>query len=328
MAAMTAPGPSKVLVTGGAGFIGANLCRALAGAGATRIVALDNLSTGRRSNLDGTPTELVEGSILDTALLGTLVREADAVVHLAARPSVPRSIQDPFATHEANATGTLRVLEAAVAAGGPPVIVASSSSVYGANRTFPASEDLPARPLSPYAASKLATESYALAFGKSFGLPVLALRFFNVFGPLQRADHDYAAVVPAFLSAAVAGKPLTVHGDGHQTRDFTFVGSVISVLVEALRRGVAFEGPVNLAFGTRTSVLELAHTVGAVMGRPVQVRHVEARPGDVRDSQADNSRLLGLLPGLSPVTLEDGLRQTLAWFETLSGSRPPAGVAG
>ena len=328
MAAVTAPGPSRVLVTGGAGFIGANLCRALAEAGAERIVALDNLSTGRRENLDGTPAELVEGSILDTALLGPLVREVDAVVHLAARPSVPRSIQDPFATHEANATGTLRVLEAAVAAGGPPVIVASSSSVYGANRTFPASEDLPARPLSPYGASKLATESYALAFGASFGLPVLALRFFNVFGPLQRADHDYAAVVPAFLSAAVAGEALTVHGDGLQTRDFTFVGSVTSVLVEALRRKVSFEGPVNLAFGTRTSVLDLARTVEEVTGRPIQVRHVEARPGDVRDSQADNSRLRNLFPDLAPVALEHGLRQTLAWFETLTGSRPPAALAG
>jgi UDP-glucose 4-epimerase len=320
--------PPCVLVTGGAGFIGANLCRALAEAGAEHVVALDDLSTGRRENLQGTEAELVEGTILDAALVGDLVQDADAVVHLAALPSVARSLEDPAATHEANATGTLRVLQAAVAGGLPPVVVASSSSVYGANRIFPAGEDLPTQPLSPYAASKLAAESYGVAFGRSFGLPVLAFRFFNVFGPLQRADHAYAAVVPAFVSAAMAGSPLTIHGDGGQTRDFTFVGSVTTVLLDALRRRVASPGPVNLAFGGRTSVLELADTLARVMGRSLELRHVDPRTGDVRDSQADTSRLRALFPDLHPVPLDQGLRRTVQWF-TESGAAPPsAALAG
>ena len=200
--------PLNVVVTGGAGFIGANLCRALSGReGFGPVVALDDLSTGHRSNLDGVGgVELVEGSILDARLLDEVVGPADAVVHLAARPSVARSIEDPLASHLTNATGTVAVLEAARRGGRPHVVVASSSSVYGANPALPKREDMAARPVSPYAASKLAAESYALAYGASFGLPVLAFRFFNVFGPLQGADHAYAAVVPAFISAALAGR--------------------------------------------------------------------------------------------------------------------------
>ncbi|HTZ10142.1 MAG TPA: NAD-dependent epimerase/dehydratase family protein [Acidimicrobiales bacterium] len=311
----TAPAPDRVLVTGGAGFIGANLCRALVEeAGVGRVVVLDDLSTGARANLEGLPrVELVEGSILDAALVAEVTAGSDAVVHLAARASVPRSIEDPVATHEANATGTLRVLEAARAAGGVHVVVASSSSVYGANRVLPAHEDLPALPLSPYAASKLATEAYALAYGHAFDLPVLAFRFFNVFGPLQRAGHAYAAVVPIFVAAALDGTPLPVHGDGTQTRDFTYVGSVVGVLVEAVRRRVTAPGPVNLAFGGRASVLELAEALGQVLGRPLPVRHEPSRAGDVRDSQADQSRLRALFPDLAPVPFEEGLRRTVAW---------------
>src|SRR4051794_9960011 len=182
----------RVVVTGGAGFVGANLCRALSAAGVTDVVALDDLSTGFRSNLAGVPAELVEDTILDPGVLDRTFAGAAAVVHLAARPSVPRSVRDPLASHEANATGTMLVLEAARRAGNPPVVVASSSSVYGANPTLPKTEDLVAMPMSPYAASKLATESYALAHSRSFGLPVLAFRFFNIFGPLQPAGHAYA----------------------------------------------------------------------------------------------------------------------------------------
>ena len=222
------------------------------------------------------------------------------------------------------ATGTLRVLDAARRSGHPYVVVASSSSVYGSNRTLPAREDGPTLPLSPYAASKLAGEAYALAYGRSYGLPVLVFRFFNVFGPLQRADHAYAAVVPAFVSAALSGSPLPVHGDGLQTRDFTFVGSVARVLVDAVERRVVSEGPVNLAFGGRSSVLELVDALSAVLGADLEIRHQAPRPGDVRDSQADQTTLRRLFPAASPVSFDEGLAQTVAWFRTtLAASAPP-----
>jgi UDP-glucose 4-epimerase len=314
-----APGrPLNVVVTGGAGFIGANLCRALsADDGFGRVVALDDLSTGRRSNLDGVGgVELVEGSILDAHLLDEVVGPADAVDHLAARPSVARSIEDPMASHLTNATGTVEVLEAARRGRRPHVVVASSSSVYGANPALPKKEDMVARPVSPYAASKLAAESYALAYGSSFDLPVLAFRFFNVFGPLQGADHAYAAVVPAFVSAALAGQPLTIHGDGTQTRDFTFVGTVVAVVAEALRGRVTSPTPVNLAFGSRVSLLELAEVLEGILGRPLPRHHGPRRPGDVQDSQADQEALLGLFADVDPVALADGLRATVAWFRS------------
>jgi UDP-glucose 4-epimerase len=314
-----------VLVTGGAGFIGANLCRELAGApGTGPVVALDDLSTGNADNLaDVDGVELVEGSILDAAVLGPLVAGASAVVHLAARASVPRSLEDPAATHEVNATGTLAVLEAARHAGGPHVVVASSSSVYGANTTLPAGEDLAPLPLSPYAASKLAAEAYSLSYARSFSVPVLVFRFFNVFGPLQPAGHAYAAVVPAFMAAALEGAPVPVHGDGRQTRDFTFVGSVVRVITDAVGRGVTAPGPVNLAFGGRASLLDLIATLGDVLGHELATDFGPSRAGDVRDSQADQTRLRALFPDVEPVSLSDGLRATAQWFRQ-SSPRSPA----
>lgn len=307
----------KVVVTGGAGFIGANLCGTLvADPTIDEVLALDDLSTGRAANLNGLDVELVEGSILDDHLLDRVMAGAQAVVHLAARPSVPRSLQDPLASHEANATGTLRVVEAARRQGGPLVVVASSSSVYGANPQLPKREDMVPMPVSPYAVSKLATESYALAYQHSFGLATLAFRFFNVFGPLQAADHAYAAVVPTFVAAALAGSPLPVHGDGGQTRDFTYVGTVAAVVADAVRRNVSHPRPVNLAFGTRVSLLELITLMEKELGTPLDRLHTDTRAGDVRDSQADQSSLRELFPGVVPVTLEDGLRATIDWFRS------------
>jgi UDP-glucose 4-epimerase len=308
----------RVVVTGGAGFIGSNLCRALsADESVAQVVVLDDLSTGSRANLDGVGAgvDFVEGSILDSRLLDDVVGEAQAVVHLAARPSVPRSLADPMASHLVNATGTMEVLEAARRHGLPHVVVASSSSVYGANPVLPKREDMAPMPVSPYAAGKLAAEAATLAYGRSFGLPVLAFRFFNVFGPAQPADHAYAAVVPAFVSCALRGEPLPIHGDGEQTRDFTYVGSVVAVLVDALTRRLTDEEPVNLAFGTRVSLLELIAAREAILGRPMDRCHTEPRAGDVRDSQADQTRLRRLFPGVAPVPLEEGLRATIRWFE-------------
>jgi UDP-glucose 4-epimerase len=169
-------------------------------------------------------------------------------------------------------------------------------------------------PMSPYAVSKLATEAYLAAFHHCYGLGVLPFRFFNVFGPLQPAGHAYAAVVPAFVDAALAGRPLQVHGDGGQTRDFTYVGTVTRVLANAVLRRVVHPDPVNLAFGTRTSLTELVAELESVLGRPVAVEHTEPRAGDVRDSQADNSRLRSLFPDVQPVPLREGLERTVEWF--------------
>jgi UDP-glucose 4-epimerase len=306
----------KVVVTGGAGFIGANLCRTLAGhPEVTEVVALDDLSTGARSNLAGVDgVELVEGSILDASLLDRVFRHSHAIVHLAARPSVPRSLTDPMASHLTNATGTMEVLEAARRAGGPQVVVASSSSVYGANPALPKREDMATLPVSPYAAGKLAAEAATLAYGHAFGLPALAFRFFNVFGPLQAADHAYAAVVPSFVAAALRGEPIPVHGDGLQTRDFTYVGTVAAVLTDAVLRRVTYPGPVNLAFGTRVSLLDLITLLEGIVGRSLPRDHTEPRAGDVRDSQADTTRLQWLFPDIEPVGLESGLMATVAWF--------------
>lgn len=305
----------KVVVTGGAGFIGGNLCRALQGhPQIDEVVAFDDLSTGFRSNLDGTGVALVEASVLDRAALDEAFRGADAVVHLAALPSVPRSVKDPLASHHANATGTLEVLQAARRAGNIHVIVASSSSVYGANRELPKRESMRTAPLSPYAVSKQATESYTLAFGHTYGLPVLAFRFFNVYGPLQAAGHAYAAVIPAFIDMAMRGEPLVVHGDGEQTRDFTFVGTVTDVISQAVVDRVSDLQPVNLAFGSRTSLNSLIEMLGRLLGPGLAIEHVDPRPGDVRDSQADNSRLQGLFPDVNPVSLLEGLQATVEWF--------------
>ena len=308
----------RVLVTGGAGFIGANLCRRLTGTeGVERITVLDDLSTGSRDNLDGLDVDLRVGTILDTDTMSDCAVATDAIIHLAARPSVPRSIADPMASHLANATGTLNVLEAARRAG-TYVVVASSSSVYGASTALPKSEDVPTRPMSPYAASKLAAESYTNAYLHSFGMDTLALRFFNVFGPLQPAGHVYAAAVPAFVDAALAGRPVVIYGDGTQTRDFTFVETVTSVLADAVTRRVTDPEPLNLAFGTRTDLLTVVAMIEEILGHPVLRDHVDPRPGDVRHSQADGTRLLERFPNIEPAPLEDGLRATIDWMRTLS----------
>jgi UDP-glucose 4-epimerase len=311
----------KAVVTGGAGFIGANLCRRLAAEPTIdEVVALDDLSTGVRENLDGAGARLHVGSILSHDDLDACFEGAASVVHLAARPSVPRSIADPVASHEVNATGTALVLEAVRRHGVGHVVVASSSSVYGANPTLPKQEDLPLRPMSPYAASKLATESYALAWAHVWGFGALALRFFNVFGPLQAAGHAYAAVIPAFVEAALAGRPLTVHGDGAQTRDFTYVDSVTEVITRAVLDGTAHPQPVNLAFGGRQSLLDVIARLESIVGRPLERDHVDPRPGDVRHSQADQTRLRSLFPDLEPVGLDEGLAATVDWFRSLPAS--------
>lgn len=303
----------KILITGGAGFIGSNLIKQLQRDGVDEVAVIDDFSTGFRKNLEGLDIELFEGSILDRSLLSEAAKGADSIVHLAARPSVPRSIQDPLASHHANATGTLHVLEAAREENAH-VTLASSSSVYGANPQLPKSEDLRTMPISPYAVSKSATESYALAYNAVYGLEVLPFRFFNVYGPGQAAGHAYAAVIPAFLDAAINQKPLPIHGDGLQTRDFTFVDTVTETLSRAARERISPGDAVNLAFGTRSSLMEVASVMEEVLGYSLERNHIESRAGDVRDSQADNRSLMRLFPEVQPVELKEGIRKTADWF--------------
>ncbi|RKN57401.1 NAD-dependent epimerase/dehydratase family protein [Micromonospora costi] len=305
----------KIVVTGGAGFIGSNLVRVLLDVPRiTEIVVVDDLSTGSLDNLLDLPIRLITGTILDPEVLDEAMYGATSVVHLGALGSVPRSIDDPLRSHHANATGTLAVLEAARRHGVPHVVLASSSSVYGANPVLPRQEALRPMPISPYAVSKLATEAYALAYASCYGLQVLPFRFFNVYGPRQAADHAYAAVVPRFVSAALAGRPLEVHGDGTQTRDFTFVGSVTDVIVDAVLRRVSAPDVVNLAFGVRISLLEVIAELEVVLGRPLLVEYAPSRAGDVRDSQADSSRLSELFPAARRYSLRTGLEATVAWM--------------
>ncbi|MGW6021232.1 NAD-dependent epimerase/dehydratase family protein [Streptomyces sp. NPDC055099] len=303
-----------IVITGGAGFIGSNLARTLAGHPKTnQIRVIDNLSTGSKDNLADLDIRFVEGDVQDAELLDQTFHGADAIIHLAALPSVPRSVKNPLASHHANATGTLQVLEAARRAGNVHVIAASSSSVYGATPHLPKHEKLPTTPMSPYAVTKLATEAYLSAYHYSYDLPVLPFRFFNVYGPGQRADHPYAAVIPKWIHATLTGQPITVHGDGTQTRDFTFVGTVCEVLTDAALHKISHPSPVNLAFGADISLKELIGEIGAVCGSSASVAHTAPRPGDVAHSSADSGRLRSLFPDTTPVTVREGLEMTLQW---------------
>lgn len=308
----------KVLVTGGAGFIGANLTRDLVQAG-HEVVIMDDLSSGSLSNLAGIDARIITGSILSKEDCTKAMATADSVVHLAAIPSVPRSVRDPFRSHEANATGTLRVLEEARARN-CHTIVASSSSVYGLNPSMPKREELTPMPASPYAVSKLASESYACAYQTTYKLPTIAFRFFNVYGPLQSPGHAYAAVIPAFLEAALNGRALRIEGTGNQSRDFTHVSTVCKVLVRALEEGTTSTRPINLALGTKHTVNELASIVRSVAGSTLDVQYVEERQGDVAHSQASSARLCELFPGLQGVPLVQGVQETAEWMKSTQHS--------
>jgi len=305
----------RLLITGGAGFIGSSLARMAVEQG-DLVTVLDDLSTGSPENLRELDIRFIEGSLLDDAATAAALQEVDAVTHLAALPSVPRSIKDPLSSHEANATGTLKLLEACRAADVDHVTVASSSSVYGMNPALPKGEREWVRPMSPYAVSKLATEQYALAYQQSFGLETLAFRFFNVYGPYQPADHAYAAVIPVFVDALLRGRPLPLQGDGSQSRDFTYVGTVCRILLDAARRRVSHPEPVNLAFGTNTNLMQLVEIIEAVTGLEATIDRQPPRAGDVKHSQADNGVLLDLFPDVAPVSLEQGIAETVAWMES------------
>jgi nucleoside-diphosphate-sugar epimerase len=310
----------NVLVTGGAGFIGSSLVRSLAGDGHT-VRVLDDCSTGRPGNLDGVAgdLEVLEGDVRDRATVAKAVAGAEVVHHLAALPSVARSVADPRASHEVNVDGTLNLLLAAVDAGVGRVVYASSSSVYGDTPVLPKHEDMPVSPRSPYAAAKLAGEAYCRAFARVYPLQTVCLRFFNVFGPRQDPASQYAAVVPRFVTRMAAGQPAEVTGDGRQTRDFTFVDNAVHACRLAAGAGPEAVGEaMNIGCGDRISVLDLVELVNDLLGDRVDPVFVPARPGDVRDSQASvdkAARLIGYRP-LVPV--RDGVAATFRWFAEAS----------
>ena len=306
----------KVLVTGGGGFIGSNLVRGLLERGDT-VRVLDNFATGNRDNLDGLDIEVVEGELRSYERVHNAVRGAEVVFHLGALGSVPRSVQDPLTTSAVNVEGTLNVLLAARDEGVRRVVYASSSSVYGSAAALPAQEASPVDPISPYGVAKLAAERYCVSFSRVYeSFETVVLRYFNVFGPRQSPHSQYAAVVPLFLTAIAAGEPLTIFGDGEQSRDFTYVENVVEANLRAAEAERANGRIFNVAAGSPRSVNTLVETISELLGKPAERRFEPPRAGDLRDSYADISAAREILGWEPAVDFEDGLRRTA---ESLAG---------
>jgi nucleoside-diphosphate-sugar epimerase len=305
-----------ILVTGGAGFIGSNIVEALVARG-DEVRVIDDFSNGLRSNIEdlGGDVDLLECDIRDSDAVARAMVGVDGVLHLAALGSVPRSIDDPATSHAVNVNGTLNVLIAARDAGVRRLVYSSSSSVYGANPALPKVETLPTAPVSPYAASKLAAENYTRVFAGIYGLETVSLRYFNVFGPRQRPDSAYAAVIPAFMHCALAATSASIDGDGEQTRDFTYVANVVRANLLALEAGAEVVGDVfNVACGERYSLLDILAAIEDASGKRVERVHGPPRQGDVRDSLADISKAEKSL-GYSPVvSFGDGMGLTWQAF--------------
>jgi UDP-glucose 4-epimerase len=307
---------STFLVTGAAGFIGSNIVEELVERG-ERVIALDNLATGRESNLQSFLGKItfVRDDINNLEALTGHMKGVDYVLHQAAIPSVPRSVSDPLASHEANSTGTLKVLIAARDAGVKRVVFASSSSIYGDSPTLPKQEDMPPRPLSPYAVNKLSGEEYCKVFTRLYGLPTVSLRYFNVFGPRQDPKSQYAAVIPAFIAAALAGKRPTIYGDGLQTRDFTFVKNVVMANLAACSTDRADGEAVNVACAERISLLDLVTHVNRLLGANIEPIFEPERPGDVKHSLASIRKAEALLDFRPAIDFADGLARTVTYMK-------------
>ena len=308
---------SKVAVTGGAGFIGSNLVARLLNEG-HEVVVIDDLSTGLISNVDKDNSTFHQVSITDANALHTAMKDCQTIFHLAARGSVPRSIKNPVATHDVNATGALNVLEVARETGAH-VIFSSSSSVYGRNMQLPKDESMWLSPMTPYAASKLAAESYVQAYAAAYKVPTTLLRFFNVFGPRQRPDHEYAAVLPKWIWLAMQGQPIDVYGDGTASRDFTYVDTVLDIAMTAMKEKVLTEGAINLAYGNR---IFLNDTIEMLKKHfpDLQVNYKSERLGDVRESQNEPQLLKKLFPKIQPKEFETALSETIEWLKEFGQS--------
>ncbi len=308
---------AQVAVTGGAGFIGSNLVSDLLRRGHS-VTVVDDLSTGMISNIDTNACDFHQVSLVDASALKKALGRSEVIFHLGARGSVPRSLKNPVATHDVNATGTLNVLEAARETGAH-VFFSSSSSVYGRNGALPKDESMWLGPMTPYAASKLAAEGYVQAYGSAYEVPVTLLRFFNVFGPKQRPDHEYAAVLPKWIWKAMRNEPIEVFGDGTQTRDFTYIKTVLDICMDGMDRKVTHDGAINLAYGNRIS---LNTTIDLLRSHfpNLQVKYVETRAGDVKDSQNSPALLKELFPSVVPTDFEHALSETVGWLREFGES--------
>jgi nucleoside-diphosphate-sugar epimerase len=307
---------TKYVVTGGAGFIGSSLVRGLLAQGAGKVVVIDNLLTGHERNLEEVRAsiEFHRVDIRELDEVAALVRGADVVFHLAAIPSVPRSIADPIPAHQVNIDGTFNVLQACVQGAARRVVYAASSSAYGGSDVLPKVETMSPDPKSPYAVQKLTGEYYARVFHSCFGLETVALRYFNVYGPRQDPSSPYSGVISVFIKALLEEQTPTMCGDGEQSRDFTFVEDVVDITLKAARAGGAAGGMYNAGNGNRYTLNQVWETLQRIAGVQIPARYADPRAGDVRHSQADTTsavRDLGLRPRFS---LEEGLRRTLDWY--------------
>jgi UDP-N-acetylglucosamine 4-epimerase len=315
----------KVLITGGAGFIGSNLCESFLEAG-NEVICLDNLSTGFKSNLEHLlelpAFEFVEGDIRDFETCKELIGKVDVVLHQAALGSVPRSINDPITSNQVNVDGFLNILQAARETGVERVVYAASSSTYGDSTDLPKVEENIGMPISPYAVTKYVNELYAHVFSNLFGLKIIGLRYFNVFGRKQTPDGAYAAAIPKFIKAFMSHESPVIHGDGLQTRDFTYIDNVIQInhLAAATDNAEAFNNVYNVAYGERTSLMDLIEVIRESLSKfdstisKVQVEHGPPREGDVRDSLADISKAKNLLGYQPEYSLNEGIREAIDWY--------------
>lgn len=304
------------LITGGAGFIGSNLAEALVHDG-QRVRVFDNFSSGTLDNLAAVRdrVEIVEGDLRDFAAVRQAMQGVTYVSHQGALRSVERSVDDPLSSNAVNVEGTLHVLQSAREAGVTRVAYASSSSAYGDTEVLPKTEDLTPAPISPYAVSKLAAEHYCRVYSRLYGLETVSLRYFNVFGPKQSPESKYAAVVPLFLRAAFQGEPLEIHGDGLQSRDFTYIDNVVLANRLAMTTAGVGGSVFNVACGDRHSLLDIATLIGRFLGRELPRNHVASRRGDVRHTQASIERITRALDYRPSVGFEDGMRRTFDWFK-------------
>jgi nucleoside-diphosphate-sugar epimerase len=301
------------LVTGGAGFIGSNLVRALLERG-DNVRVLDNFSTGNRRNLQGLGVDVIEGELRSYERVHNAVRGADVVYHLGALGSVPRSVQDPLTSSAVNVEGTLNVLLAARDEGVRRVVYSSSSSVYGTRRDLPVTEQTPPDPISPYGVAKLAAERFCVSFSRVYTLETVVLRFFNVFGPRQSPVSQYAAVVPLFVTAIGRGEPVTIEGDGEQSRDFTYVANVVDASISAAEADGASGSIFNVSSGSPATVNQLADAIGRIVGKPVERQFAPPRTGDIRDSWADIGAAREVLGYEPRIDLDEGLRLTVEYL--------------
>ena len=307
---------SLYLVTGGAGFIGSHLVEALLKRG-DQVRVVDNFSTGKRENVPA-GVDVIEGDLADDGVAVRAVVGCDYVLHQAAIPSVPRSVKDPLGTHRANVDGTMQLLVASRDAGVKRLVFAGSSSTYGNSAVLPKREDMRPSPITPYALQKYIGEQYCQLFTSLYGLETVTTRYFNVFGPRQAPDSPYSGVISLFIKALLAGQSPLIHGDGRQTRDFTYVANVVDGVLRAATAEGGSGEVINVATGGRISLLELVRAVQLILGSDKAPTFDPPREGDVKDSQADIFKARKMLGYDPSVPFEDGLRQTVAWFKTLS----------